>query len=208
MPIRGEKSGFLRDIDEIGSLCYGMPWGMPWVFRNAMEGAEKDRIGVRIPGTRRNAGKGDVYFVETDVDLNRDGSAVVAYTVQWRVVGDRLRGFVFSGNDRLRVGPFSEKSHAVDDAGNRYDLEINRMQPDVYEILLAGGQGVRSGHVTYRFWFPTNFAQAGYVEPDHGRGRAGTGGLQLVAGAVGRGGAPAPLHPAGAYAAPTAGGCH
>ena len=42
--------------------------------------------------------KGEVFFVETDVELNSDGSAVVAYTVQWRVIGDRMRGFLFSGN--------------------------------------------------------------------------------------------------------------
>jgi len=31
------------------------------------------------------AGKGQVRFVETTVDLQQDGSAVVLYQIQWRV---------------------------------------------------------------------------------------------------------------------------
>ncbi len=32
------------------------------------------------------AGRGEIVFVETDVDLRGDGSAVVMYTVQWKVL--------------------------------------------------------------------------------------------------------------------------
>ena len=49
------------------------------------------------------AGRGEIGFVETAVDLRTDGQAVVAYTVQWRVLEGDLHGFYFSGNARLRV---------------------------------------------------------------------------------------------------------
>jgi hypothetical protein len=44
-------------------------------------------------------------------------------------------------------------------------LDITRAAPGAWDILLAQGRGVGSGEVTYRFWFETSFAQAGYVAP-------------------------------------------
>ncbi len=70
------------------------------------------------------AGKGEINFVETDVDLRRDGSAVVAYTVQWRVLSGELHGFYFEGNERLRVRKHSSESYATDSSGRRYGLRI------------------------------------------------------------------------------------
>lgn len=69
-------------------------------------------------------GPAEIRFVETSVDLRRDGSAVVLYTVQWAVRRGELHGFFFEGNDRLRVGMAADDSYAVDDAGRRYGLSI------------------------------------------------------------------------------------
>ena len=73
------------------------------------------------------AGTGEIVFVETQVDLSRDGSAVVAYTVQWRVVSGVLHGFYFQGNDQLRIDTMSSDSYAVDSQGNRYGLSISQV---------------------------------------------------------------------------------
>ncbi|MFO7877769.1 MAG: hypothetical protein R6U55_14430 [Desulfovermiculus sp.] len=107
--------------------------------------------------------KGDVRFVETDVVLNPDGSALVGYTVQWEVTGDRMRGFVFAGNDRLQAGSFNQRSHALDGAGNRYKLNIEPLQDNGYRILLDNGHSVSSGRVTYKFWFSADFVRARYL---------------------------------------------
>jgi hypothetical protein len=110
-------------------------------------------------------GTAEIRFVETSVDLRQDGSAVVLYTVQWAVRRGELHGFYFEGNDRLRVAMVSQDSYAVDDAGHRYDLSIREVSPGRWDIILAGGQGVSSGTVTYVFGFTTNFATAGYLAP-------------------------------------------
>jgi len=115
------------------------------------------------------AGKGEIRFVETDVDLREDGSAVVAYTVQWTVLSGELHGFYFQGNDRLRVGAVAEESYAVDSAGRRYGLSIEKVASDKWDIVLARGAGVSSGTVTYVFYFETSFARAGYVAPHRDR---------------------------------------
>ncbi|MDQ1351455.1 MAG: hypothetical protein QG657_1757, partial [Acidobacteriota bacterium] len=111
------------------------------------------------------AGTGEILFVETDVDLQANGSAVVAYTVQWRVLSGEFHGFYFQGNDRLRVERFSSDSYAVDSEGNKYNLDINAMGGDKWDIILANGKGVPNGTVTYVFYFSTNFAAAGYLAP-------------------------------------------
>ena len=119
-----------------------------------------------------NAGTGEIRFVETDVDLRADGSAVVAYTVQWAVLSGELHGFYFQGNDRLQVSRIANDSFAVDADGNRYELSIDKVGADNWDIVLARGQGVGSGTVTFVFYFETSFSQAGYVEPttaDDGR---------------------------------------
>ncbi|NIM49926.1 MAG: hypothetical protein GTN62_06530, partial [Gemmatimonadales bacterium] len=111
------------------------------------------------------AGPGEIRFVETSVDLRQDGSAVVLYAVQWAVVRGELHGFYFEGNERLVVDLVSEDSYAIDGAGRRYDLSIRRVSRDRWDIVLARGQGVSSGTVTFFFSFLTNFASAGYLAP-------------------------------------------
>ena len=112
-----------------------------------------------------HAGTGEVVFVEAQVDLSKDGSAVLAYTVQWRVVSGVLHGFYFEEQDKLRIGTISADSYAVDSQGNRYSLDISEVSDNKLDIVLAKGQGVSSGTVTYIFFFSTNFADAGYVAP-------------------------------------------
>ncbi|MBD3305455.1 hypothetical protein GF348_03705, partial [candidate division KSB3 bacterium] len=109
------------------------------------------------------AGKGEINFVETAVDLHPTGAAVVAYTVQWQVISGELHGFYFQGNDRLRVNKISDQSYAVDSAGNRYALDISNVGGGKWDIILADGQGVASGTVTYVFYFETDFAEADYL---------------------------------------------
>ena len=111
------------------------------------------------------AGKGQIVFVETAVDLQATGKAVVAYTVQWQVISGELHGFYFQGNDQLVIQKMSSDSYAVDSAGNRYALDISPVSGDMWDIILADGQGVGSGTVTYVFYFETDFAEAGYLAP-------------------------------------------
>ncbi|MBE3074235.1 MAG: hypothetical protein IMZ75_04710, partial [Actinobacteria bacterium] len=111
------------------------------------------------------AGTGEISFVETNVDLAADGTAVVAYTVRWKVLSGEFHGFYFEGNDRLLITTFSSDSWAESASGGRYGLDITPVKAGKYDIVLAGGKGVTSGDLTYTFWFPTDFAQAGYVAP-------------------------------------------
>ncbi|MDH3459068.1 MAG: hypothetical protein OER90_19685, partial [Gemmatimonadota bacterium] len=110
-------------------------------------------------------GAGEIRFVETSVDLRPNGSAVVLYEVQWAVRRGELHGFYFSGNGRLRVSMLADRAHAVDSRGTRYGLSITRVGPDRWDIVLADGQGVSSGTVTYLFAFTTDFAAAGHLAP-------------------------------------------
>ena len=110
------------------------------------------------------AGKGEIVFVETQVDLRNTGQAVIAYTVQYRVISGTLHGFYFLGNDRLKVRAISRDAYALDDSGNRYALSISSLPDGQWDIVLAGGKGVSSGTLTYVFYFFTNFAEAGYLE--------------------------------------------
>jgi len=111
-------------------------------------------------------GPGEISFVETSVDLRRDGSAVVLYTVQWSVVRGEFHGFYFEGNDRLAVRMAAAEAYAVDDRGQRYDLSISLVSEGRWDIVLAGGLGVSAGRqLTFVFAFATNFVDAGYVAP-------------------------------------------
>ena len=102
-------------------------------------------------------GPGGIQFVETSVDLRADGSAVVLYAVQWAVVRGEMHGFYFEGNDRLVVERFDANSYALDNNGQRYDLSISEVSRGRWDIVLAGGQGVSSGTLTFFFSFQTNF---------------------------------------------------
>jgi hypothetical protein len=109
------------------------------------------------------AGTGEIRFVEADVDLRADGSGVVVYTVRWDVLTPDLHGFYFQEDPRLRVQMVPPEAGAVDSSGGQYGLSIERVGGGRWDVVLAGGQGVSSGHVTYRFAFATSFAEAGYV---------------------------------------------
>jgi len=89
---------------------------------------------ARVPAW---AGSGEVVFVETGVELEPDGRAVVVYTVQWQVVTPELHGFYFSGNDRLEIIGWSPKSYAVDDFEHRYGLSITKRAIPVVARLMA-----------------------------------------------------------------------
>ena len=109
------------------------------------------------------AGKGEIVFVETHVDLQATGKAVVAYAVQYRVVSGEMHGFYFKGNDRLKVSVLSKDSYALDSANKKYKLNITPKSGGKWDIVLAGGKGVSSGTLTYVFYFSTDFARAGYL---------------------------------------------
>ncbi|MHB1003898.1 MAG: hypothetical protein ACYC1B_08780, partial [Thermoleophilia bacterium] len=116
------------------------------------------------------AGTGEITFVEADVELEADGSAVIIYTADWRVISGELHGFYFQTSEPVYM--FADDSYAVDSAGNQYPLDITRLADDRYDIVLDGGRGVAAGSVTYIFWYQTSLAAAGYVAPttaDDGR---------------------------------------
>ena len=143
--------------------------------------------------------KGEIRFVETDVDLRRDGAAVVGYTVQWAVLSGELHGFYFEGNDRLRVRRFSSDSYAVDSRGQRYGLERHAGLRRHVGHRARRRPGRLLGHGDLPVPVRRPIRRGGLRRPDHRRGRAGTGRLQLVAGAVGRGGPAGSLHAEGAH---------
>ncbi len=135
---------------------------------------------IAAPGLL-HAGSGQINFVETEVDLRADGSAVVAYTVQWQVMSGEMHGFYFEGIERLQISRFSSDSYAVDSGGNHYGLSISRVNSGKWDIILAGGQGVSFGTLTYVFYFETDFAAAGYVaETTSVAETTANDGLQLV----------------------------
>ncbi|HPQ40898.1 MAG TPA: DUF2207 domain-containing protein, partial [bacterium] len=123
-----------------------------------------------IPASR--AGTGSIEFVETNVQLYEDGRALVEYLVRWRVLSGEFHGFYFSGYDRLIPVFDLDNAWAVTDSGQKYRLEIKRYKRDTFDIILADGQGVSSGTVTYRFRFLCEMDDAGYLAPtttDDGR---------------------------------------
>ncbi|MCK5057733.1 MAG: hypothetical protein KAT34_13825, partial [Candidatus Aminicenantes bacterium] len=111
------------------------------------------------------AGKGRILFVETEVDLKQNGEAVVGYTVRWEVLSGELHGFYFQGNDRLKAAMVPDNSYAVDSSEREYKLDISYVGSGKWDIILANGQGVSRGTVTYVFYFTANFAAAGYLAP-------------------------------------------
>lgn len=111
------------------------------------------------------AGTGEIIFVETVVDLQLTGKAIVTYTAQWRVISGELHGFYFESSDRLEISNISSDSYAVNAAGNRYNLDISNVGGGKWDIVLANGQGMSSGTVTYVFYFETDFFEAGYLSP-------------------------------------------
>ena len=119
------------------------------------------------------AGEGEIRFVETTVDLNSDGSALVLYQLQWWVKSGEMHGFYFEGNDRLKVGMAVDQAAALDGDGKRYRLDIRPMGGGKWDVLLADGAGVAAGRtLSYSLPFKTNFHQAGYLLPttaDDGR---------------------------------------
>jgi hypothetical protein len=111
-----------------------------------------------------HAGKGEIDFVETTVDLKADGSAVVLYQVQWLVTSGEMHGFYFEGNGALKVGMAVDQAGAVDSLGNKFRLDLRKMSGGKWDVLLANGKGVPTGQtVTYNLPFRTNFYSAGYV---------------------------------------------
>lgn len=73
------------------------------------------------------AGKGEIHFVETSVDLQADGSAVVLYEIQWQVTSGEMHGFYFQGNDQLKVGMAKDQAGAIDSDGNQYALDLRKL---------------------------------------------------------------------------------
>ncbi|WP_419597128.1 hypothetical protein, partial [Thiolapillus sp.] len=84
-----------------------------------------------------------------------------------------LHGFYFEGNDKLKVGMAVDQAGAVDSRGNKYRLDIRKLNRGKWDILLANGQGVPQGQtVTFNLPFRTDFHVAGYLGPttaDDGR---------------------------------------
>lgn len=89
---------------------------------------------------------------------------MVKYIVQDHVLEGELHGFYFSGNGKLSIKKFSDKSYAIDDFGSRYALNISKVAYDKWDIILAEGKGVSKGNLSYVFYFETDFREAKYLE--------------------------------------------
>jgi hypothetical protein len=109
------------------------------------------------------AGEGRLQFVETEVILFPNGRASVEYVVRYSVISGEFHGFYFGGYDRLTPHFDRTNASAIDSRGNTYALDIKKENADLYDIVLAKGRSVSSGHVTYRFRFAADMFQAGYL---------------------------------------------
>jgi len=110
-----------------------------------------------------NAGTGKMDFVETDIQLFNDGKAVVEYVVKWNVLSGEFHGFYLGGFDRLIPVFDTENAWAIDDFDRKYRLDIKRVDSKKFDIVLAGGEGVKSGSLVYRFRFGAQMDEAGYL---------------------------------------------
>ncbi|MFA6001954.1 MAG: DUF2207 domain-containing protein, partial [Thermoleophilia bacterium] len=108
------------------------------------------------------AATGEIDFVETEVDLAKDGSADIAYIVQWRVTSGEFHGFYFQPSEPLEI--ISDSSFASDDSGKTYGIDFTR-ETNRVKVALADNKGVSSGNVTFTYWYSTNLFNAGYVAP-------------------------------------------
>ena len=108
------------------------------------------------------AGTGSLKFVETDVVLYPNGQASVKYTVRYKVLSGDFHGFYFDGLDKLEAHFDMQTAVGIDSTGRTYKLDIKKLGRK-YDIVLANGQGVRSGEVTYVFRFGTCMSDAGYL---------------------------------------------
>jgi hypothetical protein len=112
------------------------------------------------------AGAGKLQFVETEVLLYPNGQARMEYTVRYKVLSGDFHGFHFGGLDRLKPYFDSDAAFGIDFNGKTYKLDIRNLG-DKYDIILANGQGVRSGEVTYKFRFGAGMVDAGYLAHTH-----------------------------------------
>ena len=78
-------------------------------------------------------------WVETDVSLHLDGKATLVSKIRWQVSGRTMHAFDYQGFGGATPHFDHESSGAVHSNGTQYQLEINRLAGDKYDILLAGG---------------------------------------------------------------------
>ena len=109
------------------------------------------------------AGKGEINFIETDVDLSSNGAAVIAYTIQWKVISGDFHGFYFQKDRKLTANKVSDNCYAIDSEKNKYSLDILQVSGGKWDIVLANGKGISRGDITYVFYFTTDFSKGGYV---------------------------------------------
>nr|MDA8131450.1 hypothetical protein [Elusimicrobiota bacterium] len=98
-------------------------------------------------------------WVETEVILDRDGKAQVSYAVRWAGSG-QLHGFYFEGFQETPVFD-AGRAYALDSSGNKYQLDIKKLSDRKYDIVLAGGQAVTSGEITYFFRYAADLQASG-----------------------------------------------
>jgi len=99
-------------------------------------------------------------WVESEVILDRDGKARVSYAVRWTAAGGQLHGFYFEGFQETPVFD-PAGAYALDAAGNKYPLEINKVSDKKYDIILAEGGAFTSGQITYFFRYAADLESSG-----------------------------------------------
>ncbi|HBE88178.1 MAG TPA: hypothetical protein DDW67_03450, partial [Elusimicrobia bacterium] len=102
----------------------------------------------------------DLKWTETEVVLDRDGRGQVSYAVRWGVTGREIHAFYFEG---AAEPPVFDRAgaYAVDDRGERYDLDIKHVSGRKYDIVLAGGRGFGGGDITFFFRYAADFQAGG-----------------------------------------------
>ena len=103
-------------------------------------------------------------FVETDVILFPDGKAIVSYTVRYNLVpGKTMLAFTMEGFDRLEPLFYTGEACVITDDNASHKIDIVYLGGGKYDIINANNQRLGGEHLTYKFRFAADLAQAGYL---------------------------------------------
>lgn len=116
-------------------------------------------VWLGMPATVRAEGF-RLRWVETDVTLDRDGKARIAYAIRWSADGGTLHGFYFEGFQETPIID-TQSAFAVDDQNRRYALSISPLSATKYDVVLADGQAFSQGEITYFFRYLADLQASG-----------------------------------------------
>ena len=112
----------------------------------------------------------DLAWVETNLALKTNGTAVVTYKIHYKILSGEMHAFYFQGAGG-ESPVFDERScKAIDGREKEYPLSLKKVSPDTWDVLLADNAAV-TGEATFILVYESNLAQAGYLV--HTKSQAG-----------------------------------